>query len=165
MGKALKLVNKLKRREKAMKADRNGFDRYDKQGQAEEKLAKSKGYKLIRGQQRRMDSKLGTNMIADEAKLSKRLKITTLERFDFDPGAGTDFGLRATMPAAVLTDIGIRANDIIKVLQGNQKGKYLKVISVVSSTQIRLEDVSTFGSSQSNVQTRAQISDVKKSYK
>lgn len=165
MGKALKLINKLKRREKAMKADHKGFDRYDKQSQAEEKLAKTKGFKLMRSHQRRMDKKFGVDAIAQEPKLSKRLKITILERFDFDPGAGTDFGLRATMPASVLADIGIRANDIIKVLQGNQKGKYLKVVSVVSTTQIRLEDVASFGSNQSNVQARVQLSDVKKSYK
>lgn len=138
MGKARALVQKLKRREKALRADRNGFDRYDKQSLAEEKMARSKGaYKLSRGIQRRLDKKLGLNMIADEPKISKRNKANTIERFDY---GGSNFGIRLTMAAGLIADMGIQANDLVKILHGALKGKYLKVVAVTDSTHLRLED-------------------------
>lgn len=137
MAKARALINKLKRREKQMRQDRNGFDRRDKQDKSEEILAKSKGFKWARSQQRRLDAKLGIDTIAHEPKLSKRMNAATLERFDFGV---SDFGIRVTMAAGLIADAGVRPNDIVKVLEGALKGLYLKVVSVVDSTHLRLED-------------------------
>jgi hypothetical protein len=167
MGKALKLVNKLKRREKNVLSNATKeFDRYDKMDRREETMAKSpKSYQLQRKIQRRLDRNFGSDMLRQKPRVSKRMKATSLERFDFDPGAPTDFGLRLTMAAGLIADIGLRPGDIVRVLSGTQKAKYLKVISIVSSTQARLEDVASFGALESNVQCRFQLSDVKASYK
>jgi hypothetical protein len=166
MGKALKLVNKLNRRAKNVKSKAGGFDRYDKVSRSEETMAKSpKAYQLERKIQRRLDRNLGIDMLRYEPKVSKRMKATTLDRFDFDPGVGTDFGMRITMAAGLIADIGLRPGDIVRILKGSLKGRYLKVVAIVDSTHARLEDVSTFGSAESNIYCRFQLSDVKASYK
>lgn len=166
MGKALKLVNKLNRRAKRVKTRVKQFDRYDKMSRSEEVMARSqKAYKLERKIQRRLDRKFGIDMLRQEPKISKRVKVNTLARFDFDPGAGTDFGMRLTMASGLIADIGLRPGDIVRVLMGSLKGKYLKVVAIVDSTHARLEDVSSFGSAENNVHCRFQLSDVKASYK
>ncbi len=166
MGKALKLVNKLNRRAKTVKTAANGFDRIDKINRSEEVMAKSpKAYQLERKIQRRLDRNFGIDMLRYEPKVSKRMKVAVLERFDFDAGPGTDYGMRLTMAAGFITDIGLRPNDIVRILHGSAKGKYLKVISIVDSTHARLEDISSFGASENNIHCRFQLSDVKSSYK
>lgn len=166
MGKALKLVNKLERRSKSVKTAASSFDRYDKAGRSEEVMAKSpKAYQLARKIKRKLDKKFGQNMLADEPKVSKRVKVDTLERFDFDPGAGTDFGMRLTFASGLIADIGLQVGDIVRILHGSLKGSYLRVTALSSSTQVRLEDVASFGAAENNIHCRFQISDVKSSYK
>lgn len=165
MGKARALINKLKRREKSIKMDHNGFDRRDKQDKQEEVLAKTKGYKLMRGIQRRLDKKWGYDSAGHEPMLSKRMKASTIERFDYDAGAPTDFGIRLTMAAGLIADAGVQVGDIVKILHGAMKGKELKVVAVTDSTHLRLEDVSSFVGPESDKQVRFQLSAVKKSYK
>lgn len=164
MGKARALVNKLKRRQKALRMDRNGFDRRDKQDQSEEVLAKTKGHKVMRGIQRRLDAKLGLDAVAHEPMLAKRLNMTAVERLDYDDPNG-DFGIHVTLAAGVIAAVGIRPNDIIKFLEGELKGKELKVVAVTDATNLRLEDVATYVGPETNVVCRAQLSAVKKSYK
>ena len=167
MGKALKLVNKLNRRAKNVKAKAtHQFDRFDKMSRSEETMAKSpKAYQLARKVQRRLDRNFGIDMVGQEPKVSKRMKATSLERFDFDPGAGTDYGMKLTMGAGLIADIGLRPGDVVRVLSGTAKAKYLTVVSIVSSTVARLEDIASFGALESNVQCRFQLSDVKGSYR
>jgi hypothetical protein len=139
MGKALKLVNKLNRRAKNVKAHATKeFDRFDKMSRAEETMAKSpKAYQLERKIQRRLDRSFGIDMVRSEPKVSKRVKATTLARFDY--GAG-DYGIKATFAAGLIADIGLRPGDIVRVLSGNLKAHYLKVVSITDSTHARLED-------------------------
>lgn len=166
MGKALKLVNKLNRRKKYFKTKVKGFDRSDKMDQAEEKMARSKkAYGAMLRPQRRADRNFGKDMIAYEPKLSKKEKILTIERFDFDPGAGTDYGMKLTMAAGIIADMKLAIGDVVRFLNGSLKGQYLKVVAIPSSTEIRLEDVASFGASESNKIARFQLSDVKGSYK
>lgn len=165
MAKSRALINKLKRREKQMRMDHNGFDRRDKQDKSEEILAKSKGYKLMRGIQRRLDKKFSSDAVGHEPMLSKRMKASTIERFDYDAGAPEDFGIRLTMAAGLIADAGVQVGDIVKMIHGALKGKELKVIAVTDSTHLRLEDVSSFVGPESDKQVRFQLSSVKKSYK
>lgn len=164
MGKARALVNKLKRRQKSLRMDRNGFDRRDKQDQAEEVLFKTKGYKAMRGVQRRLDAKFGLDAVAQDPMLAKRLNVLNLERIDYDDPNG-DFGIEATLAAGLIAAVGIRPNDIIKICEGALKGQELKVVAVTDATHLRLEDVASFASPETNVICRAQLSAVKKSYK
>lgn len=166
MGKALKLVNKLNRRRKYFKTKGGGFDRKDKIDQAEERMARShKAYSALLRPQRRLDKNLGKDMVAYEPKISKKEKITTIERFDFDPGAGTDYGIRLTMAAGVIADMHLAVGDVVRFLNGSLKGKYLAVVSIPDSTHVRLEDVASFGGPESNKIARFQLSDVKGSYR
>lgn len=166
MGKALKLVNKLNRRAKQVKTKVKSFDRYDKMSRSEEIMARSqKAYRLERKIQRKLDRKFGIDMVRSEPKISKRVKVATIARFDYDPGAGTDFGIRLTMAAGLLADIGLRPGDIVRILKGALKGRYLKVIAITDSTHARLEDVSTYVGPESNIHCRFQLSDVKASYR
>lgn len=138
MGKALKLVNKLNRRAKSVKSRAGGFDRYDKNSRSEETMAKSpKAYQLERKIQRRLDRNFGIDMVRQEPKVSKRVKASTMERFDY---GGSDYGIRATFAAGLIADIGLRPGDLVRVLHGSLKGLYLKVIAITDSTHARLED-------------------------
>lgn len=139
MGKARALINKMKRRQKSVRMDHNGFDRRDKQDQSEEILFKSKGFKSMRGVQRRLDKKLGLDSVAHEPMLAKRVNASTVARFDFGV---SDFGTRVTLASGLISAIGIRPNDIVKFLEGALKGQYLKVVSIPDSTHLRLEDAS-----------------------
>lgn len=160
MGKALKLVNKLKRRKKALAMDRNGFDRRDKQDQSEERMS-YKALKVARKIQRRLDRNFGINMVADEPHLAKRV-LGDLERFDFGT---SDFGMKLTLSAAVMSALGPRPGDIVKILEGEAKGQYLKVISVESATELRLDDMAAYVGPETGMAVRLQLSDIKKSYK
>lgn len=165
MGKALKLVNKLNRRRKYFKTKGAGFDRKDKMDQAEEKMARSsKAYSALLRPQRRGDKNFGIDFISYEPKISKKEKIATLERYDFDAGAGTDYGIRLTMAAGIIQDMHLAVGDVVRFLSGPLKGKYLKVVAIPDSTHIRLEDVASLVGSTSNVIARFQLSDVKGSY-
>jgi len=138
MGKALKLVNKLNRRAKNVKAKAGGFDRFDKMSQSEEKMARSpKAYQLERKIQRRLDRNFGVDMVRNEPKISKRVKANSLARFDY---GGSDFGIKATFAAGLIADIGLQPNDIVRVLSGDMKAHYLKVIAITDSTHARLDD-------------------------
>ena len=141
MAKARALINKLKRREKQIKNAADGFDTYNKMDRAEETMAKSpKAYQLTRKVQRRLDRNFGINTLGDEPKISKRKNINTVERFDF---GSSDFGTRLTMAANLIADIGAQPGDLVLFLEGVLKGQYLKVVSVVDSTHLRLEDASS----------------------
>jgi hypothetical protein len=164
MGKALKLVNKLSRRAKDVKVRAsNSHDQFDKMSRGEEVMAKSqKAYQLERKIQRRLDRNFGIDMLRQEPKVSKRMKAASLERFDYGV---SDYGMRLTMAAGLIADIGLRPGDIVRVLSGSAKAKYLRVVAISSSTQARLEDIASFGALESNVHCRFQLSDVKASHK
>lgn len=96
MSKERKLVNKIKRRTRSVVEAREHQYRVDTR---EETLQDSpKAYKLMRKPQRRMDRAFGYDTVGDKPHLEYNMTALTLARFDFDPGAGTDFGLRLTLP-------------------------------------------------------------------
>lgn len=159
MGKQLKVVNKINRKAKNVKTSSKGFDQFDKMSQAEEKSSKSQGvYKLLRKIQRKLDKYFGIDALAYEEKISKRVKAVSLERFDFGV---SDFGMKLTMASGMIAAIGLRPGDIVRVLHGSAKGAYLKVVSLESATEVRLEDIATYGALESNIHCRFQLSDVK----
>lgn len=165
MGKALKLVNKLQRRRKYFKTRGAGFDRKDKMDQAEEKMARSnKAYSALIRPQRRADRNFGIDMIQYEPKISQKEKVSTVERYDFDAGAGTDYGLRLTLPAGVIENMHLAVGDVVRFLNGDLKGQYLKVVAIPDSTHVRLEDVASYSGPESDIIARFQLSDVKGSY-
>ena len=136
--KDLRLVNKLKRRKKSVQSRVRQFDRYDKMDLSEERMSRSQRlYSLLRKVQRRLDRAFGTDFTAQEPQISKRSNILTVERHDF---GGSNFGIRLTMASGLIAGIGVRPNDIVKFLSGTLKGHSLKVLSVVDSTHLRLED-------------------------
>lgn len=142
MGKALKLVNKLKRRQKHLKNQGAGFDRKDKMDQGEERMARSqKAYGAMLRPQRRLDRNLGQDMVGHEPKISKKNKISTVERYDF---GGSDYGIRLTMAAGLIADMKLALGDVVRFLNGNLKGQYLKVEAIPDSTHLRLEDNTDF---------------------
>jgi hypothetical protein len=165
MDKKLALVNKIKRRRKKIRSDASSFDRINKIDLIEETMANSqKAYSLMRKVARRSDRNFGVDTINHEPQISKRNEVLTVERFDYDPGMGTDFGIRLTMAAGLIGNIGVRPNDIVLILEGDLKGRYLKVVEVTDSTHLRLEDVASYVGPESNIVCRFLISDVKASY-
>lgn len=158
-----KLVNKLMRREKyVVKHARGNFDRRDKR---EEVLQASPGaYKAMRHPQRRYDRNFGYDAVGIEPRLHY-LAPCTIERFDFDPGAGTDYGIKLTLSAALIEASGIQPGDTVEFLQDSALyGQYLKVVSLPDATSIRLEDVASFAGPESNKTVRLLLSTIKKSY-
>jgi hypothetical protein len=163
MGKALKLVKKIKQRQKYLKLKGGGFDRKDKMDQSEERMARSeKAYSALLRPQRRLDRNFGINFVADEPKISKKEKIATIERFDFGV---SDFGIRLTLDAGLIADMHLAVGDVVRFLNGDLKGMYLKVVAIPDSTHIRLEDVASYVGPESDKIARFQPSDVKASYK
>lgn len=113
-----RLINKLKRRRSSLNKNR-GFRQQDKIELNDEVLQRSSGaYRLIRGIERRLDSKFGKQMLPspDKVSMEKLLTISDLDRFDFDPGGGTDYGLRLrldldALPEAEVTEITAVADE------------------------------------------------------
>lgn len=141
------LVNKLKRRKLYINKFQGSRPK-DKMDKKDEILADSpKSFKLIRGIERRLDNDFGLEKLPSPEKLGKEklLVINDVDRFDFDPGAPTDFGIRIQMDnAEVLGEIGIQPNDLVEFLFGELKGKRLRVVELVDESTLRLEDVSTY---------------------
>lgn len=99
MAKDRRLVNKLKRRKNYLNRNR-GFDRQDKIDLNDETLARSsRAYHLMRGVERRLDRKFGIQLVPspDKILIEHHVIVNDLDRFDFDPGAGVDYGVRLRM--------------------------------------------------------------------
>ena len=103
MSKEQKLINKIKRRERWVKESKKARYKVDKS--QETMQASPRAYKLMRKPQRRMDSSFGYDTVANEPYLEYKMVAASLTRFDFDPGAGTDFGLKLTLPAVIAGDV------------------------------------------------------------
>lgn len=164
MAQQQKLVNKLQRRQRKV---REATESVVNMNKMEETLVASPGaYKLVRGQERRMDESWGYDTVKTEPMLEYKTTSTTLERFDYDPGAGTDFGMRLTMPAGMISEIGVRPGDSVEIRERTSEicGRMLTVVAVTDSTHLRLDDVATFVGPESNDYVRFLISAVKKSY-
>lgn len=98
-----KLIGKIKRRERFVREPKKATYKVDKN---QETLQSSpKAFKLMRKPQRRMDASFGYDTVGNEALLEYKMVATSLDRFDFDPGAGTDFGLRLTLPASIAGNV------------------------------------------------------------
>lgn len=164
MARQMKLVNKLSRREKDMHMNQRGA--YDRRNKLEEIMQKSlKVLKLLRKPQRRMDRNFGIDAVGKEPMLAYDFKAATLERFDYDAGAPTDYGMRITFSSSAIREAsGVAVGDIVEIREGSLKGVHLKVVAVTDSTHIRMEDVASFGSAENNVDCRMHNSDVKRSY-
>lgn len=163
MGIQRKSMNKMTALEKRVRKDQRGRT-HDKMDQREEVMADSPAVlKLMRGSQRRLDSDWGKDAVGREPRLAAEFEASQLERFDFDPGAGTDFGMKLTMASGLIDELGIRPGDIVEMRDGTKDGFALEVVSVESATELRLEDDAAFGAAEGPVQCRAEMSTVAKS--
>lgn len=159
---AKNVVNKIKRKERAV---REGTKDVVKLNKMEEVLQDSPGaQKVMRGIQRRLDADFGRDTVGHEPALEYEASMTTVERYDFDPGAGTDYGIRLTVPAIVLSGSGVQPGDIVQIREGALEGRMLQVVSIPDGTHIRLDDVATYVGPESNVVVRMILSGVKKAF-
>lgn len=164
MAQAKKLINKMQRRQRKV---REATESVVNMNKMEETLVASPGaYKLVRGQERRMDESWGYDVVKTEPMLEYKAMATTTERFDYDPGVGTDFGIRLTMPAGMIAAIGVRPGDSVEIReQGSElEGRMLTVVAVTDATHLRLDDVASFVGPESDNYCRFLVSCVKKSY-
>jgi len=161
MSQALKLVSKIKRKERKVKeAPQDSI----KMHKSEEVMQTSPGVqKLVRGIQRRMDNYFGLGMVSnqlEDSSVEYSAVMTTVERFDFGV---LDFGIKMTMPASVKLGAGLVVGDLIQVREGAMEGRMLTVVADSSSTEVRCEDVATF-TTESSVAVRMLLSSTKKSF-
>jgi hypothetical protein len=164
MAQAQKTIAKIKRKERKVKeAPLDAI----KMHKTEEILQASPGaFKLSRGIQRRMDNYFGINMVSnmmDDQALEYSAVVTSIARFDYDAGAGEDYGLKVTLPAAVKLGMGLTVGDLVHVREGALEGRMLTVVADSSSTEVRCEDVATF-TSESSVAVRVLMSADKKAF-
>jgi hypothetical protein len=164
MSQALKLVSKIKRKERKVKeAPQDSI----KMHKSEEVMQTSPGVqKLVRGIQRRMDNYFGLGMVSnqlEDSSVEYSAVMTTVARFDYDLGIGTDFGIKMTMPASVKLGAGLVVGDLIQVREGAMEGRMLTVVADSSSTEVRCEDVATF-TTESSVAVRMILSGTKKAF-
>lgn len=123
MSREKKLVNKIKRREKWAREPKK--DTYKTDKSQETMQASPRAYKLMRKPQRRMDRAFGYDTVPGEPHLEYKMTASALTRFDFDPGAGTDFGLRLTLPASIAGNIAeVRKVTTVADVAGSLNSKY-----------------------------------------
>lgn len=165
-----KLIQKLVRRMKSVKERAGGFDRWEKTDKLDEIMKDSPGvYRAMLHSQRKADGSstkagMGTDVVMKKPRLEYKAKAN-IDRFDYDPGAGTDFGIRLTMAAGLIVDSRVQPGDVVEILSSTEiKGKYLTVVAVTDSTHLRLEDVATYVGPETNKYVRMQLSSTKKSY-
>lgn len=92
MAKSRKLINKMQRRQRLIREATKDAVRADK---APETMEDSPAVrKLMLAPQRRYDAKFGYDTVGQEPYIEVRAFAAMLQRVDFDPGAGTDFGIR-----------------------------------------------------------------------
>jgi len=155
MGKARKLIDKTSK----LNIDINNRvkDR-DKINKIDDVLANNLGiFKLVRGTQRRYDETFGVDYIAQEPELSFEVVAISLKRIDFDD-LNKDYGISITLPPGIISAVGILAGDEVVFLEGSLEGRSFEVISVESTNVLRLDDVTTFSSSESNIVIKFNIS-------
>lgn len=122
MSKEKKLVNKIQRRERWVREPKKDTYKVDK---SQETLQSSpKAYKLMRKPQRRMDASFGYDTVGAEPHLEYKCIASAITRFDFDPGAGTDFGLRLTLPAIAGNKAEVRKVTTVADVAGSLNNKY-----------------------------------------
>jgi len=143
MSQGNKLIKKIGRKSKAVHKNLDSdFKRRDKADQRPTVASASPGvYKVMRGMQRRFDKAFGIDNVVAKPLIAVRINCTTFERYDFGVG---DYGIRMTIPADIVSFVGFRPKDVIQVLEGTLAGSYLEVVSVIDSTHIRVEDVSSY---------------------
>ncbi len=155
MGKARKLIDKTSKLNIDILdriKDRNKIDKRDNI------LASNIGaFKLIRGNQRRYDEAFGVDYIAQEPELAFETVSTNIARVDFDD-PNEDYGMSLTLPHGIISAAGIQPGDEVTVLEGSLEGRSLEVISIESTTSLRLDDVSTFNTPESDIAVRFNIS-------
>lgn len=163
---AKKLVNKLQRRQRKVREAPKKSVTVNMNKQEETLTASPGAYKLVRGQERRMDESFGYDAVKTEPMLEYKATATTTERFDYDPGAGTDFGIRLTMPAGMIAAMGVRPGDSVEIRErsSTMSGRMLTIVAVTDSTHLRCDDVATFVGPESGNYCRFLVSAVKKSY-
>jgi hypothetical protein len=99
MSKGNKLVKKIKRRERSVLEAGKLWDREPKIDKRRQVLQDSpRAQRLMRKPQRRMDRSFGFDAVPGDPILEYRFSAPSLARFDYDPGAGTDYGIRMTLP-------------------------------------------------------------------
>jgi len=157
MSKGQKLVTKLKRRQRSVREATEASVGMDKRPEVMQNSPKAQG--LMRGAQRRYDDSFGFNAVGHKPEVEYKV-IAALDRFDFDPGPGEDFGMRLVLGE----DSGAQPGDSIQILEGALEGRMLEVVSVVNSTTLRLDDVSTFVTPEASVACRVLLSGSKKNY-
>lgn len=159
-----KLVNKLQRRQRKVREGTRKASDMDKQD--ETLVASPAAFKVMRGVARRVDESFGYDAVGHEPMLEYKAEAATTERFDYDPGAGFDYGIRLTMAAGMIEAIGVQAGDTVEVReQGSElEGRMLTVVEVTDSTHLRLDDVATYVGPESDNAMRFLLSAQKKSF-
>lgn len=96
MAQAKKAINKMQRKERAV---REATKDVVKMNKAEEVMqASPAAQKLMRGVHRRLDKSYGYDAVGHEPHLEYKLVASSVSRFDFDPGAGFDYGIKIALP-------------------------------------------------------------------
>lgn len=162
MSKGQKSIQKVKRKERKVREHAKGYAKVPKT--AENLKETPRAYQLMRKAERRMDRTFGNEVTGQKPPLEYKAVSTTIDRFDYDPGAGTDFGIRMTMPAAIRTAAGLQPGDWVEIREelSALHGRMLQVVALTDSTHTRLDDVPSYVGPESNDAVRMLISTVKK---
>lgn len=122
MSKGQKSIEKLKRKERKVREDAPD---YVKMRKVQDVLQASPGaFKAMRGNQRRLDGEFGLQTAGAEPPLEWKVVAQTLERFDFDPGAGTDYGMRLTFPYSPAQQAEVTQITTVADVAGSLNSKY-----------------------------------------
>jgi hypothetical protein len=157
----MSVMKKINRVKNAVKEGKFLYMKLDKKDQVLEKT-----YGLVRflsGFKARLAGKFGKDKLNLHKEVAFQM-ICDMDRFDFDAGAPTDFGIRIVIPAG--QNLGIKAGDELTIMsQGSTLYKQnYKVVSeantgdvdagqcrIVSSTVLRLSDINPFTTESDNV--------------
>lgn len=95
MSRGNKLINKLERRQRSVREATEAVPRIDKQDNVLQ--ATPGAQRLMRGAARRRNESFGYAACGQEPVLEYAAIAASLERFDYDPDSGSDFGIRMTL--------------------------------------------------------------------
>jgi hypothetical protein len=144
-GRATKLLNKTRKLETKVRRNYRRLSKLEEVSEIRTKLVETKPIEVLQ------------NLVQSEQEPIEELEgfstsALSLERVDYSYPDEKDFGLELQVPAGIITASSIRSGDEVVISSGALEGRSLEVIEVLNASTIRLDDVATFGSLETNVQ-------------
>lgn len=160
MGRASKLLNKTKKLESKVRKQHNRIHRLEAHSEVSDVTFKPVTEEIVE------------EFIDDNEELIEALRVLeeqeeeiegfvtkalNIQRVDYSFPDEKDYGIEVQLPVGVITASGVRSGDEICFLTGSLEGRSLEILEVLNSVTLRLDDVTTYGSQESDIKVKFTI--------